>query len=608
MMSEHMKYLLHERKEGGKKKGGFFMRAGGSSLRRYLLTGWAATSGLMLAVFLLYGIFSLLQSTRELEKSNRIVANHYALQLNKDIDSMKSYVDRIYGENVQFQTLKRPLLSEAEWYSSVYYLANSMEGRAGTIDYFGGIFFYDAQKGSLRSQYSGYAHEGDDYRLNLCMKAYLEQIRDTVYHEGFFSYEGETYLIYVKGIKEKLVGFIISLSSYFASEEDLELVFGNGGTVLETIGDGITGQEAGALASSDDKRETARRLGYIAAIEPIRFLQMQLLVLQKAGGIRRMVSGREFWLLFILIPLILVGILSRVWQLLNHTLVWPVEHLARRLDSMKEGGKQETFPEPEGTKVQELLEINRRLDEIVEEMQRMQQEKYEKEMEANAAKLQYYQLQVNPHFFINCFNIVDSLLSEKNVDTVRLMTRWLSEHFRYVFRSQDSLVTIREELKEVEAYCHIYMVRGEMPILVQQDVEEGLMDCLVPILAIQTFVENSVKYARKPGQILAMEIAAKEIEKEDGVYVSIRISDNGEGYPAERMEELNAPVTRFCYHSRHVGVDNIKYRMYLIYGKGVQLFFYNAPSGGAVTELLLPKNIPGPAREQRHGAKDVGAW
>ncbi|MCM1026707.1 MAG: histidine kinase [Roseburia sp.] len=557
------------------------------SLRRYLLAGWAVASGLMLAVFVLYGVYSILRTTEELTGSNQIVANHYAQRLNKDIESMKSYVDRIYSENVQFQILKRPFLSEPEWYSSTYYLTNNLEGRAGILNYFGGVFFYDASKETLRSQYSEFDHRGDNYRLNLCLKSYLNRIGDEAYHEGYFRYEEETYLVYMKGIRQKLVGFVLNLNSYFPAEEDFALVFYNGGEILETVGKGLTGQEAAKLLALGTDRGAARGVGYVVATDSISFLEMRLAVIQETGSIPELMGSWEFWLLFILIPLILIIVLLAVLHLFNHALVWPVEHLARRLDKMKEDGQAED--EAEGVKALELLKINRRLDEIVSEMQHMQQEKYMKEMEANAAKLQYYQLQVNPHFFINCLNLMDSLLSEKNVDTVRLMIRWLSEHFRYVFRNQESLVTIREELKEVEAYCQIYMVRGEMPILVQKDVKEELMDCCVPILAIQTFVENSVKHARRKGQILAVEVAVEEVERKDGMYISVRVSDNGEGYPGDKLEEFNAPVTEFCYHSRHIGIDNIKYRIYLMYGSQARFFFYNAPAGGAVAELLLPK-------------------
>lgn len=584
-----------KRNRNRKVNGSRFAGAEVSTLRSYLLAGWAMASCLVLAVFLVYGIYAILQVTEELAKGNQMVASHYALQLNKDIDSMKGYVNRVYSENAQYQTLKRPYLQETEWYSAAYYLANDMEGRAGSIDYFGGVFFYDAWKDTLRSRYSEFPHAGDIYRLNLCLKSYLMEIGDTVCHEGFFEYEGEGYLVYVRGVRQKLLGFVLNLTNYFAHQDGLELVFCDSERVLETIGPILSGSRGAELAESVRKGQILQGSGIVVATEPINFRQMRLAVIQETGGMRALVGSWEFWLLFILIPLILVGVLFRIRHLFSHTLVWPVEHLASRLDRMKEDKKAGEYPETEGTKVRELLEINHRLDEIVEEMQHMQQEKYKKEMEANAAKLQYYQLQVNPHFFINCLNIMDSLLADGDVDTVRRMIRWLSEHFRYVFQSQESLVTIGEELKEVEAYCHIYMVRGEMPILILQEVERELLDCRVPILAIQTFVENAVKHANRPGQILSVEVAVKELEREDGLYISIRISDNGKGYPEERLEELNAPVTEFRYHSRHVGIDNVKYRIYLMYGERAQLFFYNGPSKGAVAELLLPK------REERSG-------
>ena len=67
------------------------------------------------------------------------------------------------------------------------------------------------------------------------------------------------------------------------------------------------------------------------------------------------------------------------------------------------------------------------------------------------------------------------------------------------------------------------------------------------------------------------------------------IADNGPGFPEEKLQVLNQKVTEFQYNSTQVGVDNIKYRMYLIYGGEAQLYFYNKPLGGAVTEMLLPE-------------------
>ena len=203
------------------------------------------------------------------------------------------------------------------------------------------------------------------------------------------------------------MGFVLNLTNYFAHQDGLELVFCDSERVLETIGPILSGSRGAELAESVRKGQILQGSGIVVATEPINFRQMCLAVIQETGGMRALVGSWEFWLLFILIPLILVGVLFRIRHLFSHTLVWPVEHLASRLDRMKENKKAGEYPETEGTKVRELL------------------------------------------------------------------------------------------------------------------------DCRVPILAIQTFVENAVKHANRPGQILSVEVAVKELEREDGLYISIRISDNG---------------------------------------------------------------------------------
>ncbi|MFR8337262.1 MAG: sensor histidine kinase, partial [Eisenbergiella massiliensis] len=201
----------------------------------------------------------------------------------------------------------------------------------------------------------------------------------------------------------------------------------------------------------------------------------------------------------------------------------------------------------------------------------------------------YYQLPVRPHSYLNCLNIVASLLNENDVDTVKTMIYAVSRHFRYVFQDSDSLVTLAEEIEEVKAYCNIYIIRNAMPILLQIQLDEEDEFYQVPILCIQTFVENSIKHAVSKNRVLSISIMADRIEDEEQRYIRIRISDNGEGYQPQRLEELNRPVTQFQYHSRQVGVDNIKYRIYLLYGERARLYFYNSPTGGAVTEILLPR-------------------
>ena len=240
------------------------------------------------------------------------------------------------------------------------------------------------------------------------------------------------------------------------------------------------------------------------------------------------------------------------------------------------------------THIVEVDNINQRMERMLTDIVRLREEKYQEKLRTNAAQLQYYQLQINPHFFLNCLNTINSLLDRKRPEAVRDMVFALSAHFRYVFRDHRELVPVEEEIKEVGDICKIYTLKGGIPILLNADVQERAKSCLLPILAIQTFVENSIKHVKKNGLLLNINIQVRLRQEEGqtkGLY--LRIADNGNGYSPEILERLNEKQCDFRYQSSQVGIDNLKYRMRLLYGDHMSISFSNAPLGGAVTEIFL---------------------
>lgn len=512
--------------------------------------------------------------------------DNYAYQMNKDIESMKNYIVRIFGEDIHYQILRRENLPEMYWIGAAYYLSNNMEGKARTIDYFGGVFFFDDNKNALRSVFSDYSFSGDNYRLNQCLKNYLRDNKDLINHEDIFVYEKEAYLVYTYGVKGKRLGFIINLDRYFEKADELQFVlYDKDRKIISNTGEKWLEDDKLHKAVMNEN-SMKNGINYLISSTPIDILGLRLAGIRHEGIVHEFWKYWEFWLLFILLPSItIVGFLN-IHRVLNKILLHSVDHLMERITDMKIEGNSEKYEN--NKKIKEFKEINDKLDEMIKEIENLQEEKFKKEMEVNAAQLQYYQLQVNPHFFLNCLNIVDSLLNNNNVYTVKSMISALSKHFRYVFQDRSYEVTVREEIEEIKDYCNIYIIKGGVPILFQSEVDEDTIECKIPILCIQTFVENSIKYANDKEHILSIKVVIQRIT--DGVeeFLCIRISDNGMGYPVEKLQELNTPITEFQYFSQHVGIDNIKYRIYLMYGENAKLYFYNGSMGEAVTEILLP--------------------
>lgn len=559
------------------------------SIKGYLMAGGIGGSFLLLALLMIFGGYIIAQYRRIYEREHEILTSDYAHKLGHDIDLLESYIKKIYSDNVHYQILRRPQITESQWMQATYYLNNNFRAKAGILDYFGGVFYYDEKWNSLRSEFSNYPYEGDSYRLNQLVKEVVRPLTDErMPCRAVMTYEEETYLVYVLGDHGKQLGYLINLSRYFAQRENMQLV------IADLAGNILVSQGAGILDGDSAACEIARKgqnSGFTCMIskENVSGQDLQILLVHQDKQLAFW-NRIEFWLLFILIPFMAFAVLWNVYRFVRRIIYQPIDHFVHRLTEMKMEELPENFGDTGGeSQLEEIRLINEKLDELIAEMRQLEQDKYKKEKEADAALLQYYQLQVSPHFFLNCLNIIASLLHEQDVETVNTMIYSVSRHFRYVFQDYNSQVLLEEELEEVSAYCNIYIIKNSVPLLLQQQVSEETKSYEVPILCIQTFVENSIKYAVSKDRVLSVTIRANRIKDEGRAYLRICIMDNGEGYRPEVLEQLNRPVKEFQYHSRHVGVDNIKYRIFLLYGEKAKLYFYNSPAGGAVTEMLLPQ-------------------
>ena len=121
--------------------------------------------------------------------------------------------------------------------------------------------------------------------------------------------------------------------------------------------------------------------------------------------------------------------------------------------------------------------------------------------------------------------------------------------------------------------------------------DEDCLDERIPILAIQTFVENSIKYAADGHSILSVSIHAFRVKDGAQEYVCVQLHDNGRGYTDNWLAKNNTfgPEV-FRYSGEHVGIPNLKYRMHLIYKGAAHLAFHNHPDGGAAVDIFFPVN------------------
>lgn len=109
----------------------------------------------------------------------------------------------------------------------------------------------------------------------------------------------------------------------------------------------------------------------------------------------------------------------------------------------------------------------------------------------------------------------------------------ISDHVRYIFHDNQDMVPLQTELHHVENYMQMQRYITSQSIAFHMEVEPGLEEAQVPALCLQTFVENSCKYATVPGRGLEISLEVRQLPSEEGdrldaVIEAARIDGAGE--------------------------------------------------------------------------------
>lgn len=213
---------------------------------------------------------------------------------------------------------------------------------------------------------------------------------------------------------------------------------------------------------------------------------------------------------------------------------------------------------------------------------------YENERKKQTIRMDYLQLQIKPHFYLNCLNFIYQMIELGYYTDAKRMASVASDYLRYLFQSSMEFVEIRSELKHVENYLEIQKMRyrGAFTYYIEQD--EETLECRIPPLMIQTFVENSVKHTVSLDKEVEITILVCAECSGDVREIHITISDTGAGFSEEVLGQLNRDGKLEQEDGHRIGITNCLQRMQYFYGEKGRTEFFNNPMGGAVVDIYIP--------------------
>ncbi|WP_099469751.1 sensor histidine kinase [Konateibacter massiliensis] len=213
------------------------------------------------------------------------------------------------------------------------------------------------------------------------------------------------------------------------------------------------------------------------------------------------------------------------------------------------------------------------------------------------AEISSLQNQINPHFLYNTLETIRSeALMHGDMDAA-MMSESLADYFRYNISKKSDLVTIREELENIESYIRIQKFRFKQRIAYETvyHTEKHLIEnAQMPKLILQPLVENSIYHGIEKninGGKVTVHLFATEKR------IIITVWDNGPGMPEEILRKVqeglrtNKEILESEDRRGGIALSNINQRIQMIYGEEYGLTFSSVKGIGTEAEIVLPRVV-----------------
>ena len=296
-------------------------------------------------------------------------------------------------------------------------------------------------------------------------------------------------------------------------------------------------------------------------------------------------GGGLMLVLLLGVALLALAAFALVTRYLHRNVIRPAEGLVDAMQRIAGGDLTARVNGDGGSR--ELQQVKGAFNAMLEQIETLKIEQYEKTLEAERYELAALKMQIRPHFFLNTLKLLYAMAETGDTRQIQELILLLAKHLRAVLDYNKKTTTLREEAELCQNYIELSSVgqQGERACC-YADIERGLAELPLPPLALLSLVENSVKYAQQADRPLTVHITARALPLETGRLVHIRLRDNGPGFAPEQLQALNREGES---PAGHFGLHNIRRQCALMYGPDFAMTFTNAPDGGAVVEMYIPQ-------------------
>jgi two-component system sensor histidine kinase AlgZ len=211
--------------------------------------------------------------------------------------------------------------------------------------------------------------------------------------------------------------------------------------------------------------------------------------------------------------------------------------------------------------------LRARLDEATIALRTKERDEAEARRLATRAQLASLESRVQPHFLFNTLNSIAALIPNDPAGAERMTGQLASLMRASLDLAATPLVPLEQELKTTRDYLEIERVRFGERLRYEIHVPDELRSTTVPRMALQTLVENSIKYgvsSRRPGTSVVVRARGNDQT------LRLTVEDDGPGFDAAHQPPSH-------------GLALLRERLRMTFGERGILAVQSGPAGTTAT-------------------------
>jgi len=269
--------------------------------------------------------------------------------------------------------------------------------------------------------------------------------------------------------------------------------------------------------------------------------------------------------------------------LISRTLTRPMRKLNFLMRKVEGGDLNVSFASKYNDEVGQLGQSFNRM---LEQINHLINEVYEKQLMLQQAELKAVQAQFNPHFLYNTLDSINWMARIHKVDDISQTAVALGELLRFSIRKDGLLIPIEEDLRQINNYLTIQKIRYRDKYEATLEIEPDIQKLYMPKLLLQPIIENAITHG------LEMKMGKGKIDisvKNVGERIRFVVHDDGAGMDPIRAEQImSGEYVTNRLEKTGIGLDNVRKRLLLYFGPDYKLQIDSAVQQGTTITIEIP--------------------